>query len=156
MGVCSSSPSMSPEESARRKVDKEKSKALEAQMSADHTTDQAVNKLLLLGAGESGKSTLFKQMITIYGKGYPESERKTFIPIIFNNVITSMKTLCQQSDHFSPIPTRLAPVRLQAVRRRGAQGRRGDRREAGGASEGAVDGPQHSGDVSAEGAVPAH
>ena len=96
---------MSPEEAARRKADKEKSRALEAQMSADHSSDQQVNKLLLLGAGESGKSTLFKQMITIYGKGYPESERKTFIPIIFNNVITSMKTLCQQSDHFSPIPT---------------------------------------------------
>ena len=105
MGVCSSTPSMSPEETARRKADKEKSRALEAQMSADHSSDQQVNKLLLLGAGESGKSTLFKQMITIYGKGYPETERKTFIPIIFNNVITSMKTLCQQSDHFSPIPT---------------------------------------------------
>ena len=105
MGVCSSTPSLSPEEAARRKADKEKSRALEAQMNADHSVDQQVNKLLLLGAGESGKSTLFKQMITIYGRGYPESERKTFIPIIFNNVITSMKTLCQQSDHFSPIPT---------------------------------------------------
>ena len=96
---------MSPEEAARRKADKDKSRALEAQMGVDHSQDQQVNKLLLLGAGESGKSTLFKQMITIYGKGYPESERRTFIPIIFNNVITSMKTLCQQSDVFSPIPT---------------------------------------------------
>jgi GTPase SAR1 family protein len=62
----------------------------------DHTQDAAINKLLLLGAGESGKSTLFKQMITIYGKGFPESERKTFVNIIYNNIITSMKTLVQQ------------------------------------------------------------
>jgi GTPase SAR1 family protein len=105
MGACNSSSNLSPEEASRRKADKEKSRALEQQMNQDHTADQQVNKLLLLGAGESGKSTLFKQMISIYGKGYPEAERKTFIPIIFNNIITSMKTLCQQSDHFSPIPT---------------------------------------------------
>jgi GTPase SAR1 family protein len=67
--------------------------------------EQQINKLLLLGAGESGKSTLFKQMITIYGKGYPESERKTFIPIIYNNIITSMKTLCQQTDTYTHVAT---------------------------------------------------
>ena len=42
-------------------------------------------------------------MIQIYGKGYPESERKTFIPIIYNNIITTMKTLCAQSNTYSPI-----------------------------------------------------
>jgi len=103
MGACGSSENLSPEEAQRRKLEKDRSKQLEAQMSNDHSVDQQVNKLLLLGAGESGKSTLFKQMITIYGKGYPESERRTFVPIIYNNIITSMKTLCQQSDQFSPI-----------------------------------------------------
>jgi len=34
-----------------------------------------VNKLLLLGAGDSGKSTLFKQMKSIYGPGFTERER---------------------------------------------------------------------------------
>jgi len=42
-------------------------------------------------------------MITIYGKGFPENERRTFAPIIFNNVITSMKTLCQQSENLGPV-----------------------------------------------------
>jgi len=58
---------------------------------------------LLLGAGESGKSTLFKQMIQIYGKGFPEAERRGFISVIHNNIITSMKTLCQQSVNYGPV-----------------------------------------------------
>jgi len=41
--------------------------------------------------------------VQIYGKGYPESERKTFIPIIYNNIITTMKTLCAQSNTYAPI-----------------------------------------------------
>jgi len=76
-------------------------------MTQDHSMDQQINKLLLLGAGESGKSTLFKQMIQIYGKGFPESERKGFTSIIYNNIITSMKTLVQQSDQFGPVGSKL-------------------------------------------------
>lgn len=97
MGGCCSS-GENPD-TAKERTDKAASKAIEDSMRNDHLTDQQVNKLLLLGAGESGKSTLFKQMITIYGKGYKESERKTFAPIIYNNIITAMKTLCHQVDH---------------------------------------------------------
>jgi len=111
MGLCGSSSNLSPEEQARLKVERDKSKQLDSQMTSEHHKDQQINKLLLLGAGESGKSTLFKQMITIYGKGYPEHERKTFIPIIFNNILTSMKTLCQQSDNYAAISN---PDALQA------------------------------------------
>jgi hypothetical protein len=39
----------------------------------------------------------------IYGKGFPESERKSFTNIIYNNIITSMKTLCQQSDQHGAV-----------------------------------------------------
>jgi len=100
MGACGSSDNLSAEEKSRRKQERDRSKQLEQAMSKDHNQDQQINKLLLLGAGESGKSTLFKQMITIYGKGYPEAERKTFATIIYNNIINSMKTLCQQTDEF--------------------------------------------------------
>jgi len=62
-----------------------------------------VHKLLLLGAGESGKSTLFKQLVSIYGKGYPEAERTGFIPSIHNNVIISMIALCNYSRNFGPV-----------------------------------------------------
>merc|ERR1712165_519166 len=87
------------EEKQKKLEDKERSRQIERVMGNAHTAEQQINKLLLLGAGESGKSTLFKQMITIYGKGYPESERKTFTSIIYNNIITSMKILCHQSDN---------------------------------------------------------
>lgn len=91
----------SAEEKNKKMVAKEKSREIERVMGNAHTQEQQINKLLLLGAGESGKSTLFKQMITIYGKGYPESERKTFTPIIYNNIITSMKILVHMVDTFS-------------------------------------------------------
>jgi len=100
MGLCGSSESLSPEEKAARKAEKERSRALDQNMASANSAEQQINKLLLLGAGESGKSTLFKQMITIYGKGYPESERKGFASIIYNNIITSMKTLCQMSETY--------------------------------------------------------
>jgi len=102
MGACLSE-GESAEEKQRKAAEKERSKAIEKVMSKGHANDQQINKLLLLGAGESGKSTLFKQMITIYGKGYPESERKTFAPIIYNNIITAMKILCHQSDGFQQV-----------------------------------------------------
>jgi GTPase SAR1 family protein len=103
MGACGSSDGLSNEERASRKAEKDRSKALESKMSQDHSADQQINKLLLLGAGESGKSTLFKQMITIYGKGFPEAERKTYTSIIFNNMLTSIKTLAQQSANYGPV-----------------------------------------------------
>jgi len=60
--------------------------------------------LLLLGAGESGKSTLFKQMIAIYGKGWPEQERRNFTSTVHNNVVGSIKTLIEQSDRLAEPP----------------------------------------------------
>merc|ERR1712087_86146 len=89
------------EEKQRKLEDKERSRQIERVMGNAHNAEQQINKLLLLGAGESGKSTLFKQMITIYGKGYPESERKTFTPIIHNNIITSVKILGFQTKCLS-------------------------------------------------------
>ncbi len=66
-------------------------------------------KLLLVGPGESGKSTIFKNIIECYGKGFPEEERKTYAGIIASNLDTSMRTLLRQARErkidFSPDPT---------------------------------------------------
>lgn len=50
--------------------------------------EEALN-LLLLGAGESGKTTFSKQMRILHLKGFNEEERQVFKSIIFDNVISS-------------------------------------------------------------------
>ncbi len=64
--------------------------------------DRAVKKLLLLGAGASGKSTLFKQMNAIYGTPLSENQRKSYIPIIHQNVLSSIRALIANVPRFSP------------------------------------------------------
>ncbi|GAO15188.1 uncharacterized protein UV8b_04647 [Ustilaginoidea virens] len=51
-------------------------------------------KLLLLGAGESGKSTILKQMKLIYSQGFNKNERLEWKPVVFNNIIQSFRTIC--------------------------------------------------------------
>ena len=50
-------------------------------------------KLLLLGTGESGKSTFIKQMRIIHGDGYTIDDQKNFIKYIYQNVLTSIQNL---------------------------------------------------------------
>eukprot|EP00161_Ancyromonas_sigmoides_P023537 TRINITY_DN739_c1_g1_i1.p1 TRINITY_DN739_c1_g1~~TRINITY_DN739_c1_g1_i1.p1 ORF type:complete len:323 (-),score=111.30 TRINITY_DN739_c1_g1_i1:444-1412(-) len=54
-------------------------------------------KLLLLGTGESGKSTIFKQMKIIHQDGYGKEERVAFTDVIYSNTIQSMKVLINGS-----------------------------------------------------------
>jgi len=68
MGVCGST--LSAEEKDARKKDHHKTRQIDFSLQTHHQADQQVNKLLLLGSGESGKSTLFKQLITLYGPGF--------------------------------------------------------------------------------------
>ncbi|KAF1835155.1 guanine nucleotide-binding protein subunit alpha [Decorospora gaudefroyi] len=50
-------------------------------------------KLLLLGAGESGKSTVLKQMRIINAGGFQSLERKTWRATIFNNLVSAFQTI---------------------------------------------------------------
>lgn len=93
MGVCASGLSVEEKEQLKR------SREIEKQQRDARKEDEQRIKLLLLGAGESGKSTIFKQMKILYGanKGYTEEERKSFTPVVYNNAITSMKTLVENA-----------------------------------------------------------
>jgi len=53
-----------------------------------------------LGAGESGKSTIAKQMKIIHLDGFSEEERLNFKDIIHSNVISSIKALIQAAQRF--------------------------------------------------------
>lgn len=50
-----------------------------------------VIKILLLGAGESGKSTLVKQMKIIHADGFTLAELSSFRPTVLDNLLASMK-----------------------------------------------------------------
>ncbi|KAL2644211.1 hypothetical protein R1flu_011798 [Riccia fluitans] len=50
-------------------------------------------KLLLLGAGESGKSTIFKQIKVLFQEGFADGERINYKTVIYVNVFQSMKIL---------------------------------------------------------------
>jgi guanine nucleotide-binding protein subunit alpha, other len=50
-------------------------------------------KLLLLGAGESGKSTVLKQMKLIYAQGFSKTEKLEWKPVVFNNVVQAFRLI---------------------------------------------------------------
>ncbi|KAL2873114.1 G-Protein alpha subunit [Colletotrichum sp. CLE4] len=50
-------------------------------------------KLLLLGAGESGKSTVLKQMKLIYAQGFSKNEKLEWKPVVFNNIVQSFRLI---------------------------------------------------------------
>jgi guanine nucleotide-binding protein G(i) subunit alpha len=57
-------------------------------------------RLLLLGTGESGKSTIFKQMQILYQQGFADFERHNFRQILRRNLVESMQTLIMGINKF--------------------------------------------------------
>jgi len=93
MGACLSSGSA--EDQAAMKASKEIEKLMNKQCDLDNSKV----KLLLLGAGESGKSTIFKQMRVLFGAPLTEDEKQQITPVVYNNTITSMKILCTETKN---------------------------------------------------------
>jgi guanine nucleotide-binding protein G(i) subunit alpha len=54
--------------------------------------------MLLLGAGESGKSTILKQMKLIHQGSYSDKERETYKEIIYSNTVQSMHVILDAMD----------------------------------------------------------
>jgi G-protein alpha subunit len=76
-----------PQESA-------KNTSIERDLERVRQQEEIKVKLLLLGAGESGKSTIFKQMRILYGTPRSEDDQKMYGVVVRSNVITAMKKLC--------------------------------------------------------------
>ena len=55
-------------------------------------------KLLLLGTGDSGKSTFVKQMKIIHGDGYSIHELNNFKSVIYSNLISAMVEVIKAMD----------------------------------------------------------
>ena len=47
----------------------------------------------IIGAGESGKSTVLKQMKLIYAQGFSKNEKLEWKPVIFGNIVQSFRLI---------------------------------------------------------------
>jgi len=68
----------------------ERSKQIDKTLRIDGEKAAREVKLLLLGAGESGKSTIVKQMKIIHEKGYSQDECLQYKPVVYSNAIQSL------------------------------------------------------------------
>jgi len=58
-------------------------------------------RLLLLGAGESGKSTIAKQMKILHLNGFTSEEKALFVTAIHTNVYQSMRNMIQAAQRYA-------------------------------------------------------
>eukprot|EP00472_Partenskyella_glossopodia_P013072 CAMPEP_0197525366 /NCGR_PEP_ID=MMETSP1318-20131121/11600_1 /TAXON_ID=552666 /ORGANISM="Partenskyella glossopodia, Strain RCC365" /LENGTH=205 /DNA_ID=CAMNT_0043078685 /DNA_START=103 /DNA_END=717 /DNA_ORIENTATION=+ len=65
---------------------------------AEKAPEREIYKLFLVGAGESGKSTLCKQMELMYGKGYSNADLKALITSIRANLVLYMQRILEYND----------------------------------------------------------
>ncbi|GMS80438.1 hypothetical protein PENTCL1PPCAC_2613 [Pristionchus entomophagus] len=91
MGLCQSSSEVDKEQQQRNKE-------IEKQINSDKRQSSSIVKLLLLGAGECGKSTVLKQMQILHSNGFTEEEVNEKRGIVFNNTVTSMCSILRAMD----------------------------------------------------------
>ncbi|XP_032396341.1 guanine nucleotide-binding protein G(q) subunit alpha isoform X2 [Etheostoma spectabile] len=85
---------LSPEAKEARRINDE----IERQLRRDKRDSRREYKLLLLGTGESGKSTFIKQMRIIHGRGYSEEDKRGFTRLVYQNIFTAMQAMIQAMD----------------------------------------------------------
>ncbi|KAI9493788.1 putative guanine nucleotide-binding protein alpha-2 subunit [Zychaea mexicana] len=85
----------------RRDPDGSKSKAIDKQIIKDKKRLKGEAKILLLGAGESGKSTVSRQMRLIHTCGFDADEKESFRTTVFSNVIEAMQVLIDALEKFN-------------------------------------------------------
>lgn len=96
--VCSSTPTaMDPNAKANRAIDYELEQA--------RISDSLHFKLLCLGAGESGKSTIVKQLMFIHSRHkLTDGEKRDFIPVLHSNALQVCSTWLCTFMSFSSMP----------------------------------------------------
>ncbi|KIW34553.1 uncharacterized protein PV07_01330 [Cladophialophora immunda] len=77
----------------REKEASQQNAKIERQLRADRRMESRTVKILLLGAGESGKSTIIKQMRIIHSSGFQDDERVQVKAVIFSNVVIAFRVL---------------------------------------------------------------
>ncbi|KAF5179227.1 Guanine nucleotide-binding protein alpha-1 subunit [Thalictrum thalictroides] len=78
---------------------------IERRIAQETKAEKHIRKILLLGAGESGKSTIFKQIKLLFQTGFDEEELKSYTSVIHANVYQTIKILYDGSKEFARIDT---------------------------------------------------
>jgi guanine nucleotide-binding protein G(i) subunit alpha len=88
-------------QSSESKEGKQRNEEIENQLKRDKMNLRNEIKMLLLGAGESGKSTILKQMKLIHEGGYSRDERESFREVRIFYRTTAMRPVANMSatDH---------------------------------------------------------
>ena len=94
--------SLSADDLLRPEYDEEKisnvTQAIDKYMQPTSKKDKIIHKILLLGTGSCGKSTLYKQLKQIYKYGLDESEFLESKFVIRSNVVNSILVLLKKSQ----------------------------------------------------------
>lgn len=85
-------------ENSEEKDAKATNKAINKKLKEEKSRIENELRLLLLGAGESGKSTIVKQMRIIHSKGFNEVEREQMKKPIYGNVVNSIQAILDFMD----------------------------------------------------------
>ncbi|KAJ6462513.1 G-protein alpha subunit [Mycena sanguinolenta] len=86
MGACASQPD---------RVSKSRSDEIDRQLDEDSKRYRKECKILLLGSGESGKSTIVKQMKIIHQSGFTTEERLAYRQTIHKNAVDSAQAVVE-------------------------------------------------------------
>ncbi|KAJ4947706.1 hypothetical protein JOQ06_009739 [Pogonophryne albipinna] len=84
--------------SAEERAALDRSKAIERNLKDDGAVAAKDVKLLLLGGGESGKSTIVKQMKIIHEDGFSGDDVKQYKPVVYSNTIQSLAAILRAMD----------------------------------------------------------
>ncbi|KAH5382105.1 guanine nucleotide-binding protein subunit alpha [Parastagonospora nodorum] len=102
--------------STEEKEGKQRNEEIENQLKRDKMMQRNEIKMLLLGAGESGKSTILKQMKLIHEGGYSRDERESFKEIIFSNTVQSMRVILEAMESLElPLDDQRAEYHVQTI-----------------------------------------
>eukprot|EP01083_Nonionella_stella_P079283 217405_1 len=75
-------------------TDEERNYLVDSDIRSDRSSDKQIKKLLLLGPGSSGKTTLFKQLKIIHdAQGFTDKDRRDYQAQIDNQIIEQMQKL---------------------------------------------------------------
>ncbi|XP_056614125.1 guanine nucleotide-binding protein subunit alpha-11-like [Triplophysa dalaica] len=71
------------------------SKDIKRMLAEQKKRERSEIKVILLGTGDSGKTTFMKQMRIIHGKGFSEEERRGYTKLVFQNLFTALRAMTQ-------------------------------------------------------------